>query len=371
VRTRSPLHAVTWLVWAVGAAACVQLAPNPLYVALVVAICFLVVSAHRLDTTLARAFPILIGLGVTFAVVRVVLTALTTHSADPAHLWFTLPSFTLPRILGGFTVGGTIEGDVVLYAAAQAFAVVGILAAFGVFNAVASHHELVQATPRAFHEPGLIVTVALAFVPSTMTAITAVRESDRARTGGRVVRGGRLVRLTVPILESGLERAVALAESMDARGFARNERGPADRWAGWCALGSLVALGGSFVALVGRSSGVAAALGATGVVLLIAAVSLSSQSVRTSRYRPRSLTRLDLGIGVVALTAPLALAVLDATTDIALFWTPYPLAFPPFALAPALAIALLAVPVLVSPLPVEAPAATAAAGADERAPVLR
>ena len=31
------LHAVTWLAWAVAAAACVQLAPNPLYVALVLA----------------------------------------------------------------------------------------------------------------------------------------------------------------------------------------------------------------------------------------------------------------------------------------------------------------------------------------------
>jgi energy-coupling factor transport system permease protein len=161
------------------------------------------------------------------------------------------------------------------------------------------------------------------------------------------------VRLTVPILESGLERAVALAESMDARGFARIDRGPTDRWAGWCALASLVALGGSFVALVGRSSGTALALGGAGVVLLLASVSLSSRSVRTSRYRPRSITRLDVGVGAVALSAPLALAVLDATTDVALFWTPYPLAFPPFAMAPALVIALLAVPVLVPPLPAE------------------
>ena len=231
---------MTWLVWAVAAAACVQIAPNPLYVAVVLAISFLVVSAHRLDTTLARAFPILVGLGVAFAVLRVALTALTTHSpaidGPPPYLWFTLPQATLPRILGGFTVGGTIEGDIVLYAAAQAFAVVGILGAFGVFNAVASHHELVQAAPRAFHEPGLILTVALAFVPSTMRAVTDVREADRARTGGRVVRRGRLVRSTVPILESGLERAVALAESMDARGFARQPRGRGDRASGWLGL---------------------------------------------------------------------------------------------------------------------------------------
>lgn len=359
MRTTSPLHAVTWLVWAIAAATAVQLAPNPLYVAIVLAICFLVVSAHRLDTTLARAFPILVGLGVVFALVRVVLTALTTHSptidGPPDHLWFTLPSITLPRLLGGFTVGGSIEGDVVLYAAAQAFAVVGILGAFGVFNAVASHHELVQAAPRAFHEPGLIVTVALAFVPSTMSAVSDAREADRARTGGRVVRRGRLVRLTVPIVESGLERAVALAESMDARGFARQARGRSDTWAAWLGLGALLALGGAFVALIGRQSTVAAAAGVAGVVALAAAVVLSSRSVGTERYRPRRFTRLDVGVGLVALLAPAGLALLSTVGDQELFWRAYPLRFPTFSLGAALCLLLLAVPVAVPPRPLSAP----------------
>ncbi|HRW36893.1 MAG TPA: hypothetical protein P5254_04290 [Aquihabitans sp.] len=356
MRTTSPLHAVTWLTWAIAAAAAVQIAPNPLYVALVLAISFLVVSAHRLDTTLARAFPILVGLGVAFAVLRVVLTALTTHSptidGPPEYLWFTLPSFGLPRLLGGFTVGGTIEGDVVLYAAAQAFAVVGIMGAFGAFNAVASHHELVQAAPRAFHEPGLIVTVALAFVPSTMAAVADVREADRARTGGRVVRRGRLVRLTVPIVESGLERAVALAESMDSRGFARQARGGADRVAAWLGLGALLALGGGFVALIGRRGAVAAIAGAVGVIALVGAVVLSSRAVRTTRYRPRRLAPLDLAVGAISIAVPISLALLSTLGDQQLWWSAPPVTFPSFSIWPALCIGLLAVPVLVPPRPV-------------------
>jgi energy-coupling factor transport system permease protein len=363
VRTTSPLHAVTWLVWAVAAAASVQIAPNPLYVAVVLAISFLVVSAHRLDTTLARAFPILVGLGVAFALLRVVLTALTTHSpaidGPPEYLWFTLPEATLPRILGGFTVGGTIEGDIVLYAAAQAFAVVGILGAFGVFNAVASHHELVQAAPRAFHEPGLILTVALAFVPSTMSAVADVREADRARTGGRVVRRGRLVRLTVPILESGLERAVALAESMDARGFARQPRGRGDRASAWLGLVAMVSLGASFIALIGRASAAAVVLGLVGVVTLLAAVVLASRSSGTARYRPRRLTRLDVAVGAGVLLAPLGLTLVAAIWDEQLYWTAYPLVFPSFSLPAVACLAALAIPVLVPPLPVGAPAGAA------------
>src|SRR5690606_3844690 len=132
--------------WALAAAASVQLAPSPVYVTLVISVAFLVVTAHRIDSTLARAFPVLITLGVVFALLRVGLTALTSHSpgAPPPDTWFTLPELTLPRLLGGFTVGGTVEGVVVLAAATEAFAVVGVMAVFGAFNAVASHHELLQ-----------------------------------------------------------------------------------------------------------------------------------------------------------------------------------------------------------------------------------
>ena len=353
MRTTSPLHAVTWSVWAVAAAASVQFAPSPVYVALVIAVAFLVVSAHRLDNSLARAFPVLVGIGVVFAGLRVVLTALTSHSdgvgGPPPDTWFTLPQVTLPRLLGGFTVGGTVEGVVVLAAASQAFAVVGIMAAFGAFNAVASHHELLQSTPRAFHEPGLIVTVALAFVPSTMTAVTTAREADRARTGGRVVRRGRLVRTAVPIVETGLERALALAESMDARGFARHAADRRDRAAAWLGFGSVLALGAAFVALVGRAPAWAATAGAVGAAGLVAAVVVAGRATATSRYRPRRLTRLDGVVAVGVIGAPVALAALRLAGHDTLTWWPDPIRFPPFSVWPALAIALLAVPVLVAP----------------------
>ena len=116
-------------------------------------------------------------------------------------------------------MGGSIERQVVLQAIAEALVIVVTIAVFGAWNAVVSHHEVLQSTPRAFHELGLVVTIALAFVPSTIAALRASREADRARTGGVSVRRGRLVRHAIPVLESGMERAVALAESMDARGF--------------------------------------------------------------------------------------------------------------------------------------------------------
>ncbi|MGH9027231.1 MAG: hypothetical protein ACRDWD_14115, partial [Acidimicrobiia bacterium] len=114
--TPASWHAVTWLVWALAAAASVQLAPSPVYVALVIAVAAVVVQAHAVDGPLGRVFLVLVGVAVFFAALRVLLTALTTHGGSDVLL--TLPEFTLPRLLGGFTVGGTIETSVVAVAAA-------------------------------------------------------------------------------------------------------------------------------------------------------------------------------------------------------------------------------------------------------------
>ena len=342
---RPRLHAVTWLVWALAAAASVELAPSPLYVAIVIAVAALVVQVHAEQTALARAFPALLLVGVAFGALRVVLTAATTHGVGT--VLFTAPAVTLPRLLGGFTVGGTVELPVVLQAAAEAFAIVGILAAFGAFNAVVSHHELLQSAPRAFYEPGLVVTVALAFVPSTMSAIGAAREADLARTGGRVVRRGRLLRLAVPILESGMERALALAESMDARGFGATTPARAERTAGWCGLGGLIGLGGAFVALIGNARAVAVTLAVGGAAAVAVAIVVASRASGRYRYRARRLNRTDWSVVALCLLAPVVIGLLGASGH-TLSWSATPLELPNFDVLAGAALCALSAPALAS-----------------------
>ncbi|MBV8981443.1 MAG: hypothetical protein JO086_11125, partial [Acidimicrobiia bacterium] len=308
-----------------------------------VGIAAVVVQAHAMDSPLAQAFPAILGLGVFFALFRVVLTAATVHGSG--SVIFTTPTFTLPTLLGGFQVGGPVGTAIVLEAAAEAWVIVGVMAVFGAFNAVVSHYELVRAAPRAFYELGLIMTVALAFVPTTLGAVHGVREADRARTGGRVVRRGRLVRLVVPILETGMERAVALAESMDARGFSRQPLTPSERVAGWCTLGALVALSGSFVALVGRSSILAAVFGLGGVAGLVVAVGLGSRR-RRPRYRPTKMRPADWGVSAASAAVPLVVGVMSLAGESTLRWSTPTLTVPRFDPVVAIAALALAAPAL-------------------------
>lgn len=343
--TAPPLHAVAWLVWALAAAASLELAPSPLYVALVVAVALVVVSVHGRDTPVARtSFSVILVFGVLFAAVRVVLTTLTTHAG--ADVLFTLPHVDLPRLLGGFRLGGTVELPVVLQAATEAFVVVGIMAVFGAFNAVVSHHELVQSAPRAFYEAGLVVTVAVAFVPSTLATVQRVAEADLARTGGRVVCRGRLLRRALPVLESGLERSLALAESMDARGFGHGGSTSVDRLSGSLLLVALLGLAGAFVALVGRAAGVAVAMGLVGAASLVLAVVVASRRTSRARYRPRRMTGSDWGVAGVCLLAPAGLALLAVSRDDTLVWTASPLRAPALNLMAVAALASLVAPAL-------------------------
>jgi energy-coupling factor transport system permease protein len=354
------LHAVTWLAWAFGAVVIVQLAPSPLYVTLVLASCALVSSAHRISST--SAFRVLVLAGVVMALIRVVLTALTTHGVG--EVLFTLPEVTLPRIMGGFTVGGTIELEVVLQSLAEGYAIVALLGIFGTFNTVVSHHELLGSAPRAFHEAGLVVTIAAAFVPSTVASWQAAREADRARTGGIVRRRGRVARTVVPVLETGMERSLRLADSMDSRGFARHPPGPADTASAWGALLALMALAGSFVALIGRRSLLAVILAVLGGALLIGSVAVASRASPRQRYRPRSLGVEDvvvLGTTTIAV-AIVAYASLDGEGSLA--WSAIPLHAPELSPLPAVGILFLAFPALLPTRPVTTdiplPAATPA-----------
>jgi hypothetical protein len=136
---------------------------------------------------------------------------------------------------------------------------------------------------------------------------------------------------------------------MDSRGFARGRAAAQERAAGWLGLGSLLCLGGAFVALVGRTRPTALLLSAVGVAALVGAVVAASRGARLRRYRPRRMAGIDwLLIGLVTV-APLGVAVLALLGEDSLTWATSPLAFPDFVPGVAVLIAVLGLPAVLPP----------------------
>jgi energy-coupling factor transport system permease protein len=129
----------------------------------------------------------------------------------------------------------------------------------------------------------------MTFAPQAVIELGRIREARRLR--GRPVRGLAFLRgLALPVLEGGLDRSIALAASMDARGYGRRaEASPrTSRLVTAATVVGLLALGIGLYGLADAGSPGALGLPLVGLGAGALAVTLFAggrRSVRT-RYRP-------------------------------------------------------------------------------------
>lgn len=319
VQPRPPrsAHVLVWLVWVACMLLVLQTATSPPAVALIIGVAALVVATCGGRDGLARAFPALVAFATAFAVIRVLLTILTTHGGDDVLV--RLPSAQLPALLGGFTLGGTVHRAILLRSVTEGLVVVGIITSLAAFNAVVSHHELLRILPRAFHELALVVTLALTFVPTTLAAISAVREADRARTGLHLAGRRGWARRLAAVLETAMEKAVLLSESMESRGFGHTGPGNAERRASRFTLTGLLLCAAAFGAMVAGRQVPAVIAALAGAGLLAAAVTLVSRARPRTGLPRRRMTRRD-GVVIGVLVAAAAGVVVLAAAGAEVTW---------------------------------------------------
>ena len=157
----------------------------------------------------------------------------------------------------------------------------------------------------------------------------------------------------MPVLEGALERSVALAASMDARGFGRRSSSPRRRRATAAAtLGGLVGLGIGLFAVLdsGSASGIGLAVILVGGGLVVGGLVASSHGSR-SRYRPDCwlvAEWLVLGCGLAAVAGVVAAGSNDPNS---LVQPLYPLGLPAGPLVALAGILLATVPSVIAPVP--------------------
>ena len=256
-----------------------------------------------------------------FAAVAIPLAALfnglTAHLGDTAL--FRLPDW-LPLL------GGPVTLEALIFGATNGLTLTVIFSAFAVFNRVTPVHDLVRLVPRAFHEAGVVLSIALTFIPQTTRSLARIREAQAVR--GHRVRGLRdWLPIVVPLLVSGLERSMGLAEAMVARGYgAVSGRANPLRTQGLLALGLLALLGG-WLAYLFLPSWQGAALGAllVGAGLIVGVLWLAGRAVPRTAYRTHRWTGRDtlvmLGCGLTLAAVLLPLPLADRGT---LAYSPYP-----------------------------------------------
>jgi len=311
-----------WLLWALTVLVTASSSRNPLYVVLILLIVAVTDAALADDN--GRRLPMTLR----FAAVAVPLAAL--FNALVAHIGETV-LFHLPGWLP--MLGGPVTLEAVLFGVTNGLVLTLIFGGFSLFNRATPVRDLVGLAPRAFHEAGVVLSIALTLMPQTSRGLRRIREAQAVR--GHRVRGLRdWLPIVVPLLVSGLERSMGLAEAMVARGYgAVSDRSHPLRLQALLAVGLLVLLGGwlGWVFFPRRAS-LALPLLIVGVGLIVGVIWLAGREVPRSRYRPRRWTWRDtiVVLGCIV-TLGATLVPLPSIGRETLYYTTYPsLALPGF-----------------------------------------
>ncbi len=331
VRSRLPrsIHPIAWWLWALGVMTTASLTTNPLIEALLLAVTTFVVVARRDDGPWARSFRLYAALGLAVFVLRI-LYRVVFGGGDGDTILFRLPTIPLPDVVAGIRLLGPVSLESLLFGAYDGLRLATIIVAVGAANSLASPRRLLQSMPAALYEIGTVLVIAVTVFPQLGESVVRVARARQLRTSATRSRAwrsrARFVRgLIVPVLADALDSAIALAASMDSRGFGRSGVRSRRR----TLLASLAALAGltclmlfaydlitstlptvtlTGLALTLRSRDL---LGLLGLGLAVLSVRLSGQGVHRSRYRPdrwRLPELLTVLCGVVPVVAILSLA---------------------------------------------------------------
>ena len=321
---RHSFHPLASSAWLAAAALPALLTRNPLYLSLTLLACGVTYLALGQASPfaggqLARSWGTFVRFGALLWLFTIPFTALTVHYGD-------LVLFRLPA--GWPIVGGPITGEALLYGLASGLSIITLLLAFAAFNVAVDQARLLRLTPGFIYQLGVVAAIAVAFVPQLVAAWETIREAQQVR--GHKVRGLRdLLPLIMPLLITALERAVHLAESMEARGFGVQTAPAPPAWRTLQQLAILFGLAALAVGLAGLGFWpaqhlLAILLVALGLVALAWSFWDQGRRVQRSRYRRWYWDNGDRLVLVVSLLAGSPWLVAWLVRGDWLFYYPYP-----------------------------------------------
>ncbi|MFJ3910097.1 energy-coupling factor transporter transmembrane protein EcfT [Streptomyces vinaceus] len=353
-RRGNALHAGAWWLWALGLATAASRTTHPLLLALVIGVAGYVVAARRTAAPWARSYGAFLKLGLFVIGLRLLFSVLLGSPIPGAHVLFTLPEVPLPDWAAqGIRLGGRVTAEQLVFAFYDGAKLATLLVCVGAANALANPARLLKSLPAALYEAGVAVVVAMTFAPNMVADVARLRTARRLR--GRPTGGVKAVlQIGLPVLEGALERSVAVAASMDARGYGRTAQVPpaVRHTTNALTLGGLLGMcAGTYGLLAAQGAAYGVPVLVIGLGLALAGLRLGGRRSIRTRYRPDRWgwrAWVVAGSGVLVAAALIRAGTVDPA---ALQPGVVPLVAPTLPLWPAAAILIGLVPAFVAPVP--------------------
>ncbi|MFJ3619875.1 energy-coupling factor transporter transmembrane component T [Streptomyces iakyrus] len=354
-RHRAQLHPGAWWLWSLSLGTAATRTTNPLLLALLISVSAYVVATRRPDTPWSRSYGAFVKLALAVILIRLVFAIVLGSPIPGTHTLLTLPELPLPAWAQGIRLGGEVTAEALTFALYDGLRLATLLICVGAANALANPSRLLKSLPGALYEMGVAVVVALTFAPSLIADVQRLRAARRLR--GRPDKGIRgLLHVGLPVLEGALERSVALAAAMDARGYGRTAQVPPGvrRTTAALTLGGLLGVcAGTYGLLTAEGAVYGLPVLLAGLAAALAGLKLGGRRSLRTRYRPdRWDVRAWLVVASGVATAAL-LALAAARDPAALHPGVVPLVAPALPLWPAAAVLLGLLPAFVAPDPEE------------------
>ena len=179
-------------------------------------------------------------------------------------------------------------------AAGDGLKVSALLLSAGAANTLSDPRKLLRSTPPALKQLATAIAIALNLAPQLITSFLNVRRAAKLRGRSRGL--GAFKSIVIPTLTDALEGSIALATSMEARGFGR--RTPVTKQIDWLRLVLALAATGAIVgaALVLTFSNqvwLSAAFVGVGMSLLVTHLKRLGRTTLTTRYEVRKFAFAD------------------------------------------------------------------------------
>ncbi|MCF1595483.1 energy-coupling factor transporter transmembrane component T [Streptomyces muensis] len=348
---RGVVHPGAWWVWALSLGVAATQTTNPLLLGLLIVTSAYVVAVCRSNAPWARSYGAFVKLGLAVLVIRLFFAVVLGSPIPGTHTIVTLPEVPLPDWAQGIRLGGTVTAEAVVFALYDGLKLATLLICVGAANALANPARLLKSLPGALYEMGVAVVVALTFAPNLIADAQRLRAARRLR--GRPDRGIRgLMYVGLPVLEGALERSVALAAAMDARGYGRTAQVPAAvrRTTTALTLGGLLGVcAGTYGLLTAEGATYGLPVLLIGLAAALAGLWLGGRRTPRTRYRPdpwglRAWLVTASGVAVAAL-----LTLAASLDPVALHPGVVPLTAPTLPLWPSAAVLLGLLPAFITP----------------------
>lgn len=233
--------------------------------------------ATERGAALGKSWRALLKVGALIWALTIPFNALMLHQGE--IVLFRLPTHW-PLIGGKITLEAMAMGFI------SGYSLWILLVIFAVLNLAVDASQLVRYTPKFLEQAGVIIAIALTFIPQMIASLQEIREAQRIR-GYRFRRWRDQLPLVMPLLTTSLEHAIQLAESLEARGFGSAEGQTSSQRAQWIIVWGLCFLLGGLIlrTLAPEPAYRFALLLLGGGGLLAYAFGRLSRRARRSRYR--------------------------------------------------------------------------------------